>query len=95
MNRHETYARRRKVKAKMERTRRALDNSRAERREIQIDALLDQIKDEIDRIHEIDTLMALSGVVGRGANKKHTARRQEAARELIGYLCLHHNLPEH
>jgi hypothetical protein len=38
---------------------------------------LNEIKDEIDRLHEI----------------KNTKRREQAARELIAYIELHHNLP--
>lgn len=45
-----------------------------ERRIARIDTLIDEIKDEIDRLHEI-------------ASAK---RRRDAARELVEYIQLHH-----
>lgn len=46
------------------------------RTEKQRTKLLDEIKDEIDRLHEIPT----------------RKRRQEAARDLIEYIQLHHEV---
>lgn len=45
--------------------------------EQKVERLLEDIKDEIDQLHNI----------------KNEKRRKAAARELISYIELHHNLP--